>query len=335
MRTDAAVLRALRYIARCLQVPSVAGLFIGKWNLVAFLVVAGGYYIAARFCIQMGIPDPNVSALWFPAGIGVAAVMLKGKRAVFGIFCGAVLMNLVSRRSMSLSVGVAACCTGEAIVGACLATKLSQGKAAFSCPANYLKFVLFTGVIASVFFGVIGAVILDLAGTVPRDGFWLTWIRWSSGDLLGIILLAPFLVLLFGHKHHSLGVRGTVEIIVLLAGLLAVCVVNFGPSGILPIPSSGIEYFCIPFLFWAGLRFCPLEASGAALLVGSFATWGSLHGFGPFSNPVWHSILRTCFVLIVTITTMTGAVAWAQQQKNLEDTLFLYCALKAKHRNGG
>jgi hypothetical protein len=85
---------------------------------------------------------------------------------------------------------------------------------------------------------------------------------------------------------------------------------------------------CAPFLVWSALRFCPLEAAGATLVMGGFAMWGSLHGLGPFENATGLPLFVGAFMAVGTASTLTVAAACAEQKSATKDVLGMYCVLK-------
>src|SRR5271157_2938686 len=82
----------------------IVGLCFHRDNLLLFFVVSLTYFAAGMFSRLMAIPDHNIGAFWLPAGIAVATVILKGDRALPGIFFGATLLNLVAMRSLPISL---------------------------------------------------------------------------------------------------------------------------------------------------------------------------------------------------------------------------------------
>jgi len=291
------------------------------------LVLVSSYCLSGLFARWMATRDPYISLFWFPAGIAVAAILLMGARATAGVFLGAMLINLVSLRSLFVSAAVAACCTAEAFVAARFTSKYANGKNAFAHPSDFLRFVLLAGILAPALFAALGVFISQRA-FAGWSHFWPSWFSWWSGDAIAILLCTPFVVLLIGHPHHSLGFSGTLELFFLLAGLAAVCATNFGPALLPFLPHNGFQYLCFPFFMWAAIRFCVLEVSGAALLLGVFTIWGSLRGFGPFADAGPYPVLRVGFALVSGVGAITGAIILTQQRKCLEDALCLYYVLK-------
>jgi len=77
----------------------------------------------------------------------------------------------------------------------------------------------------------------------------------------------------------------------------------------------------VPFLVWAGIRFCPLEAAGACIVLCGFATWGSLHGYGPFNNVTAMPLSLAAYLCVATTMTLTGAATVANQREVSERLL--------------
>ncbi len=320
----ASVEQILKTPGHVLVFRKIVGLCFRRGNLLLFFVVSCTYFAAGIFSRLMAIPDHNIGAFWLPAGIAVATAILKGDKALPGIFFGAVLLNLAAMRSLPISLEVGFCSTLEAAVGAYFVARCGKGVNAFTNTGGFARFVFYTGILTTAFFAGAGVSCLTVGGLIPFGSFWSSWFHWWTGDMLGVVLAGPFIVLLFGHKHHSFSFWETVEVMALLTGLSTICAVNFGPPIAAWIPRSGFQYVCAPFYVWAAIRFCPLEVAGTTLVGGLFSMWGSLHGFGPFGDATILPIFRVGLVLIPGVTAMLGAIAWAQQRKYLQDVLCLY-----------
>jgi len=90
-------------------------------------------------------------------------------------------------------------------------------------------------------------------------------------------------------------------------------------------------FLCVPFLVWAGIRFCPLEVSGACLVLCGFATWGSTHGYGPFANNAAMPLALAAYLCVATAMSLVGS-ATVMRQKAFSEQLLenLYRVEQAK-----
>jgi PAS domain S-box-containing protein len=144
---------------------------------------------------------------------------------------------------------------------------------------------------------------------------------WWAGHALGVLVLTPFLILLLNGKHQPLHLSELIEVSVLLVGLSVVSVISFGPAGVFTDRVDTPLFLCVPFLVWAGIRFCPLEAAGACMVLCGFATWGSLHGYGPFNNTTAMPLSLAAYLCVATTMTLTGAATVANQREVSEKLL--------------
>ena len=307
------------------------GLSSAAGNLGIIAIIAISCFVTGRLALQLAATGPAMSAVWLPAGISLAAILLRGNRMWPGIFIGAFLANVMAGVHIPFSMGIAACNTLEALLAGYFVNKFAHGISAFNNPKDCLRFIFFAGMFTTALCATLGACILCMDGFGSGTEFGPLWGVWWFGDMLGILLLTPFLVLLLGHKHHSLSLIEFFEVTALLAGLSFACVLNFGPPLVSWIPRSGLYYLCVPFVVWSAIRFCPLEASGTALVLGGFTMWGSLHGYGLFAHAIGAPLIGAGYVAVIAATSSVIAATIAQQKKDLEDVLGAYYGLSEKY----
>jgi integral membrane sensor domain MASE1 len=305
--------------------------FLAACDLKIIALIIFSYFLTGELGIQLANPVVGATAIWLPAGISLAVVLLRGNRVWPGIFIGAFLLNLADGLRLPVSLGTALTSTLEALLAAYLVNKFAYGTRAFFKSRNVLRFVFFAAILSTALCTSFGVFFLRGGSVANWPEFLSLWRIWWIGDTLGILLLTPFLVLLFGHRHHSLSLAELLEVSILLVGLSIVCILNFGPPLLSWMPQSGLHYLCIPFLAWAALRFCPLEAAGATMVFGGFALWGSLHGFGIFADASKVPFFGAGYVAIISVTTLVVAASFAHQRQCLEDALCTYYLLKEKY----
>src|SRR5262245_32532261 len=89
--------------------------------VAAMIVLAAVYFAAAKLGLSLAFDAEQVTAIWPPTGIALAAVLLLGYRAWPGIFVGAFLANVTtSHETFAVAAGIAAGNTLEALAGAFL-----------------------------------------------------------------------------------------------------------------------------------------------------------------------------------------------------------------------
>src|SRR5437867_13039501 len=94
------------------------GRSLDYWALVA--AVAAVYFGAAKLGLTMALVAEQVTAVWPPTGIALAALVLFGNRLWPGIALGAFLSNPTAHEPLASACGIALGNTLEAVLGATL-----------------------------------------------------------------------------------------------------------------------------------------------------------------------------------------------------------------------
>src|SRR5438128_1244125 len=106
--------------------------------LAVVLLLAAAYFGAAKLGLSMGV-TPQVTTVWPPTGIALAALLLFGYRVWPGIALGAFLANVtIPPETVATATGIAAGNTLEALAGAWLLKRWSD----FDCALARLRDVL-------------------------------------------------------------------------------------------------------------------------------------------------------------------------------------------------
>src|SRR5262245_8226680 len=63
-------------------------------TVVAVVLVGAAYYLAARLGLSLSLVDRNVTPLWPPTGIALAAFLLLGRSMWPGVAVAALVVNL-------------------------------------------------------------------------------------------------------------------------------------------------------------------------------------------------------------------------------------------------
>ncbi len=177
-----------------MEIKSSAVMFRRLFEVVG---VAIFYFLAAQFGFFAALPPGDVIALWPPAALSLAAMLMLGWHTGPGIFIGALVVALTTlsgENAVGVALAIAAGVTLQAGVGAWLLRRL----VASIPPKTTRETLLAIG--ASLLAAVISAIIvpasLSLGNFLSWNDFaphvWVTWV----GDAAGILLFAPALVLL-------------------------------------------------------------------------------------------------------------------------------------------
>ena len=279
------------------------------------------YFLSARLELRLIHSQICMGVIWLPAGIALAAILLSGRRVIPAIFLASLCVELTSSVPLLGALTIAGGNAAEVLLGGYLVNRFAGGAKAFSRPANVLRFSLLAGVLATLVSAIVGTSVVWGPAGLSQPKTLTIFAAWWAGHALGVLVLTPFLILLLNGEHQPLHLSELIEVSTLLLGLSVVCVISFGPAGIFTDRVDTPLFLCVPFLVWAGIRFCPLESAGACIVLCGFATWGSLHGFGPFNTITAMPLSLGAYLCVATTMTLTGAATVANQREVSEKLL--------------
>ncbi|MYU05035.1 hypothetical protein GTY81_14305 [Streptomyces sp. SID8366] len=270
------------------------GLRRGDVAALEICAVAALYYGSAELGLLQQLVRSQVTPLWPPTGIAVAALLLRGPRIWPGITLGALLANLVPGPSYA---GLFLIVVGNTLAPLCSYALLRH--AGFRPGLDRLHDALaliclgaFTGTLVSA---TAGSGTLVLTGALDTDRFWPTWWVWWTGDAMGVLVVTPVLLVLCRARlpRHVPPSRWA-EVLLLLAATACV--------GVIDTSSTPLLFLGFPLLIWAAFRFRLAGAAPVALAVSIFAIIAANHGSGPFAR---HGMLTD----MVTLQAYNGSSA--------------------------
>jgi diguanylate cyclase (GGDEF)-like protein/PAS domain S-box-containing protein len=273
-------------------------------ELAATAVLAVVYFGAAKLGLRFAFVHPSATAVWAPTGITLAAFLIFGFRVWPGIFIGAFFANLTTAGTALTSIGIATGNTLEGVVGCYLVMRFAHGQHAFERVQDIFRFAFLAGMVSTTISATIGVTSLSLAGYAHWSMYGPIWRTWWLGDVAGALVVTPF-VLLWKEKPHLNWTRAQIiELVLVSLGLSFTAWIVFGGRFHPELKNYPLEYICVPFLIWAAFRFGRRAAATATCVLAGIATWGTLHGFGPFSGYAANTslLLAQVFMGIVSIT---------------------------------
>ena len=284
--------------------------------LAGMLGLAAVYFGAAKLGLSMAVSAEQVSAVWPPTGIALAAILIFGYQMWPGIWLGAFLANATASEPIAIAFSIALGNTLEAIVG----SWLLQRCVAFDNSLERLKdvfglIVLAAGV-STAMCATIGVASLCWGGVHPWSDFGSLWRVWWLGDAMGNLVVAP--VILTTTSRVSWSLHRIAEALVLGVGLAALGLLVFNGSTRADSAYYSLAYSVFPFVIWAALRFGQQGTAIVTCVASIFGIWGALRGVGPFGSGTMHERLMSlqAFLGIVAMTGLLLAAVLAQKRRD-------------------
>ena len=245
------------------------------------LAIAAVYFVAAKFGFTMAFTAEQVTLVWPPTGLALAAALMFGAEVWPGILLGAFLANVTTHEPVVIAVAIAAGNTLEAVLAAWLIRRYVDKPFSRSWLRWTLGIILFGAVASTIVSATIGVVSLCAGGIQPWSAFTGLWRTWWLGDATGDVIVAPA-ILAFSARPREITWRNGIEI-----GALAACLLTAG-GAVFTHKLDGashypLEYLVFPFLIWAAIRFGIAGAACANILTSVVAIWGTVHAFGPYA----------------------------------------------------
>jgi len=271
-------------------------------QVVVIVVIAIVYFGVAKLGLSFAFIHANVSPIWPPTGVAIAALLLLGNRVWPGIFLGALLANVTVPVTLPAAMGIAVGNTLEALLARLLLQRLSFG-VSFERARDVFKFVVVAG-ICTLVSATIGTLSLCLSGSAGWPMFGSLWLTWWLGDLGGAVTVGPlFLSWFSGRGLRVQGLRYAET--ALMAVLLSIAALStFGVSTPSRLQYYPLARLMIPFLLWASFRLGHRGVTLAVLLQSASAVWGTVKGVGPLSatDPNDSLIILQLFVSTNAVT---------------------------------
>ena len=281
--------------------------------------LAAVYFGAAKLGLTLAVVAEQVTVVWPPSGISLAALVVFGPRVWPGIALGAFLANATTSAPMTAALGMALGNTLEALCGAWLLRRFVHFNPALHRLKDVLSLTFLAAGLSTMVSATIGVACLCLANVQPWAAYDRLWWVWWLGDATSDLVVAPLLLTLSTTmwRPRSLSdLRRVIEAGTLAALLVILLFKVF--SG----PATGgiaheLAYAVFPFVIWAALRFGPLGSAAVTFLASAIAIWGTLRGHGPFAREQVNEslILIQLFMAVVAVTGMFLAAAVTEAQR--------------------
>jgi integral membrane sensor domain MASE1 len=276
--------------------------------------VAALYYLGALVGLRLALVDGQVTPLWPSTGVALAALLVFGPRVWPGILLGALAVNIPLGPTPA---AVAMISVGNTLAPLCayLLLTLVHFRRDLARLKDSLTLVFlgaFTGMLVSA---TIGTAALVSAGRVPGGNFWATWSVWWTGDAMGVLLVAPLLLI---PRNTRLPKRipplRAAEAVALIGGTFAVTTIGTSST-------VHLLFLPFPFLIWGGLRFRQAGAMLAAVTASIVAILAVARGEDAFAPlDLAHAMIGLqAFNMCVALTALIHATIATQRDAARQD----------------
>jgi PAS domain S-box-containing protein len=280
---------------------------------VELALAALGYCLLARGSWLLVLPASNTAAVWPPAGLMLAVLLLRGPRIWPGILLGAIGANFWwlaghSGTPLGTAAGASlAAAAGTTTEGVCGLWLLRRGAGAGSGPFDSAKgvFVLaLTAPLACLVGAGLGALVNGFAGITPWDRCWSVALPWWTGEVLGMLLVTPLVVLWAEAKAPRASQPRWYLEASLTVGIAAVALALWSRGGLARELRTALGCVATALMLWIALRLDRRVTVTTITASTMLVIWHALHSSGPFegASPERALLLAQGFVAAAAIT---------------------------------
>lgn len=282
------------------------------------LAVTALYVLTGAMGLALAIPPGNVTPVWLPGGIALAALLVLGRRMAPAVFVGAALLNALFYAHAEASPGetllasllIATGSTLQALAGRWLVERFAGGAALLASPRRVLAFAL-VEVPACAIAATLGLGALVVFGRVAEGLDLETWLTWWMGDYVGVVLVAPVALAL--RDPAQVFPSSTLERLGHAALIVVTTELVFAPLGLGgQLPAA---HFLLPGLVVVAYRLGPQAASVAALVSYLGASLGTAAGRGPFAGSPMPLLATDGLLFALGLPALLLAVAEGERRR--------------------
>ncbi|HVU10580.1 MAG TPA: PAS domain S-box protein, partial [Phototrophicaceae bacterium] len=245
----------------------------------------------ARLGPMFAFESSNVSLVWPLTGVALAAMLLYGRRLWPGLWLALLITNLLNHTSPLICFGIACGSTATSYIGARLLQDYTDFRFSMERILDVLNFVVFGVILTPIIGAIIGVMVLELGGQIRPGNFAFDAFTWWVGDAMGVLIVAPALLLWSKPKLPTRSRREWVEVVFTSGLLLLLAIAVFG-AGLMPRSFYPLAYLLFPPLIWCALRFGQRIVSTLMLIISALAVIATARQFTSFNmSMIWTSLL--------------------------------------------
>ncbi len=277
-----------------------------SWWKTALLALglAAAYALTGLWGMQLAPRPGNVTAVWLPAGIALAALIRFGRGVWPGITLGSLLCNLLvfpaepgSFAHLAGSFSIALSSTAGLLLSHHLVWRFGRVDALAS-PFNLVVFFALVG-IGCVVNATGGLLTTATLGATPLTEWGTYWSTWFLGDVAGVVVVTP-LVLSEGPERPLRPLEWLASLVVTFITMQLVFGRPLPGFHGTPLP---VSWTVLVTSVWVGARLGGRAVAINSLITYALMGWATIEGRGPFGG--WE---RDIALLLVDSVMVLGTI---------------------------
>ena len=255
----------------------------GLSTVTRVVILIAFYFIGGLVGKESSFMSGNVSLVWPPAGIALAAILLFGYKFWPGVALGAILFATLNGTPIGFfTFGTAIGNSVGAVVCAFLLERFVKFHTSLDRVRDVAGFVFFACVLGTTVNAAFNVVSLCYSGEIPWDNLFPSVLVWWVPNAMAALVVTPFIITWGSPSEIEWKPKLLAEAAICSIGLIVGTLVSFNSWFVYGIENYPLAYLPYPFLIWGALRFGQRGATTGTLLVAALAIFALLQKRGPF-----------------------------------------------------
>jgi len=170
-------------------------------TILLIIAIAVVYFLFGLLGLELAVPPSQAGAVWPPAGIALASMLLYGPRIWPGIFIGNFCISAwafgFDAQSVTIYIATGTGGTLFAYIGMKLIKKYSSYPSDLILDKDIVLFLLLGGPISCLIPASIGITAMLFTGIISPNEVPLNWLSWWVGDTIGVLIFTPIMLTIF------------------------------------------------------------------------------------------------------------------------------------------
>jgi len=170
-------------------------------TILLIITIACICFLFGLLGLELAVPPSQAGAIWPPAGIALASVLLYGSRIWPGIFIGNFCISAwafgFDLNSTLLYIATGTGATLFAILGSKLIQKYTSYPSDLIFDKDITLFLLLGGPVSCLIPATVGITTMFFNGIISANEIPLNWLTWWVGDTIGVLIFTPIMLTLF------------------------------------------------------------------------------------------------------------------------------------------
>lgn len=295
--------------------------------LLAGVFTAAAYLITARLGFLVAFTAEQVTTVWAPTGIALAAFLLWGRTLWPAVWLGAFAANFGTDAPWWAAAAIAGGNTLEGLVAVSGLRRLRGFDPSLSRVSDVGAFIVVAALLSTAISATVGVATLAAASVQPWTRFPELWFAWWLGDALGALVVAPA-VLTLARRRPGRSTRDLFETCCFVIGAAVLTQLVFGRVFESVNRQHPLEYVIFCVVIVAAMRVRQPATALVVLAVSAVTIWNTVHGAGPFAGTPLHQslVLLQVFMGVLAGTGLLLAAAIVERMTSERRRAAAYAA---------